>query len=58
MVPIIRPYGYINENLIWRVLDQSNGKFWVVDYVGNRYGIQETIFNLLKERGVKDYEIK
>ena len=58
MIPVIRPYGSIADYLIENVVEERPGRFALTDRCGNRYGIEEETFNLLKERGVKVYEIK
>ena len=53
MIPFIKPYGAISENLV-RGVRERNGKYYVVDRGYNKYEIAESEYNKLKEKGIKE----
>ena len=50
MVHTIYPFGAINESLVVKVYENSNG-FFILDSAGNRSKIDADVYNKLKKEG-------
>ena len=57
MISIKKPYGAIHESWIASLLPPTkDGRFYVIDKFSSTMEVEESVYNNLKEKGVKVYE--